>query len=138
MTPPASDAACAGSNLLQQGIHPAGRDTIGATVAHAATRSAAGTTMPAYLVGAITVRDPERWAEYVQRVGPTFVPHGGELLFRGTHALQLAGSTPPPLIVTARFPTLATLRAWHDSADYQALVPLRDAAADVALAAYEG
>jgi uncharacterized protein (DUF1330 family) len=46
--------------------------------------------MPAYLVGTITVRDPEPWAEYVRRVGPAFVPHGGELLFRGAHALQLA------------------------------------------------
>jgi uncharacterized protein (DUF1330 family) len=94
--------------------------------------------MPAYLVGTITVRNPERWAEYVRRVGPTFGAHGGELLFRGAHALQLAGGTPPPLIVAARFPSLAALRAWHDSPDYQALVPLRDEAADVALAAYEG
>jgi uncharacterized protein (DUF1330 family) len=94
--------------------------------------------MPAYLVGTITVRDPEAWAEYVGRVGPTFAQHGGELLFRGVQAASLSGPPPGPLVVAARFPTLAALRAWHDSAGYQALVPLRQPAADVVLTAYEG
>ena len=38
----------------------------------------------------------------------------------------------------ARFADLAALRRWHDSPEYQALVPLRMAAADVVLTAYEG
>jgi uncharacterized protein (DUF1330 family) len=35
------------------------------------------------------------------------------------------------------FPDLAALRRWHESPEYQALVPLREAGARVSLAAYE-
>lgn len=94
--------------------------------------------MPAYLVGQIRVTDPAQWQSYVERVGATFPPHGGELLFRGSKMQDLARSAHGERIVVARFDSMAALQAWHDSPEYQALVALREAGAEVVLAAYEG
>ncbi|MFN7571380.1 MAG: DUF1330 domain-containing protein [Betaproteobacteria bacterium] len=93
--------------------------------------------MPAYLIGQIAVRDAAPWQQYVDRVGATFAPHGGRVLFRATAALALNGALPGERVVVAEFPDLDALRRWHDSPEYQALIPLRDAGADVVLTAYE-
>ena len=91
----------------------------------------------AYVVGRISVKDPDRWAEYRARVPGTLVPWGGELVFRGQRAAVPSGEEPHPDIVVIRFPSLEAANAWHASPAYQALVPLRLQAADVVLAMYE-
>jgi uncharacterized protein (DUF1330 family) len=91
----------------------------------------------AYVVGRITVTDPERWAEYRARVPGTLAPWAGELVFRGRQAELMAGEDPHPDIVVIRFPSLEAARGWHASPAYRALVPLRGRAADVVLAMYE-
>jgi uncharacterized protein (DUF1330 family) len=73
----------------------------------------------------------------VERVGATFPPHGGTVLFRGEKVADLARSAHGERIVAVRFESMAALRAWHDSAEYQALVALREAGAEVALTAYQ-
>lgn len=94
--------------------------------------------MAAYLIGTIRVTDPAQWQRYVERVGATFGPHGGRVLFRGAKAADLARSAHGERVVVAQFDSLAALRAWHGSAEYQALVALREAGAEVVLTAYEG
>jgi uncharacterized protein (DUF1330 family) len=94
--------------------------------------------MPAYFVGQIRVTDPAQWQRYVDCVGATFAPHGGEVVFRGQKMQDLARSAHGERIVVARFDSMAALQAWHDSPEYQALVALREAGAEVVLAAYEG
>ena len=91
----------------------------------------------AYVVGRITVKDRDRWAEYRDRVPETLGPWAGELVFRGRQAGALSGEDPFPDIVVVRFPSLDAARGWHASPGYQALVPLRDQAADVVLSMYE-
>lgn len=93
--------------------------------------------MPAYLIGHIRVRDTERWSEYRSRVPATLARWGGELLFRGRLAETLSGEQPYPETVVLRFPDLASIDGWHRSTEYQALIPIRQAAADVLLASYE-
>ncbi len=93
--------------------------------------------MPALLIGQIRVTDPVAWQRYVERVGATFPPHGGQVLFRGSKAVELNLSTHGERVVVAQFDSLAALRAWHDSPEYQALIALRDAGAEVVLTAYE-
>lgn len=93
--------------------------------------------MPAYLVGTIRVSNSESWQRYVERVGATFAPFGGRIVFRGTDPVALARQAHGDRIVVAEFPDLAALRRWHDSPDYQALVPLREAGAEVVLTAYQ-
>jgi uncharacterized protein (DUF1330 family) len=91
----------------------------------------------ACLVGHITVKDAALWAEYRSRVPATLAPWGGELLLRGKRFAVLAGEHRHTDVVVIRFPDRAALEGWHASAAYQALVPLRQQAADVVLLGYE-
>lgn len=92
---------------------------------------------PAYVVGHITVKDAERWAEYRSRVPETLAPWGGELVFRGTQIDVLAGVSPHPDIVVIRFPGATAVSGWFSSPAYQSLIPLREQAADMVLSTYE-
>lgn len=92
--------------------------------------------MPAYLIGQIRVTDPAQWQRYVDRVGATFAPHGGRVMFRGMKAAELARNAHGDRVVVAQFESLEALHAWHDSPEYQALVALREAGAEVVLSAY--
>lgn len=91
----------------------------------------------AYIVGHITVKNAELWAEYQGKVPGTLAPWGGELVFRGKQLAVLAGENPHPEIVVIRFPDVTALNNWFSSAAYQALVPLRQQAAEVVLLSYE-
>ena len=91
----------------------------------------------AYLVGTITVKSPRHWAEYTSRVPATLEPWGAELVFRGKQAALLAGTSAHTDIVVIRFPDQAAVQGWFTSAAYQALVPVREQAADVDLVCYD-
>lgn len=91
----------------------------------------------AYVVGHITVKDESKWAEYRSRVPATLAPWGAELVFRGKQVAALAGANPHADIVVIRFPDPGAVNAWHSSAQYQALIPLREEAAEVVLLSYE-
>jgi uncharacterized protein (DUF1330 family) len=93
--------------------------------------------MSAYLIGHIRVKDPEPWAVYLEGVKQSLLPFAAEIVFRGRQASVLAGDLPYQLTVVIRFPDDAALQAWYRSEEYQALVPIRDRAADVVIAAYE-
>jgi len=92
--------------------------------------------MPAYLVGTIRVTEPAAWQQYVERVGPTFGPYAGRVLLRAAKAAELARGAHGERIVVAEFPDLDALQRWHESPEYQALVALREAGAEVVLTAY--
>jgi uncharacterized protein (DUF1330 family) len=92
--------------------------------------------MPAYLVGTIKVRDPQAWQAYVEQVGATFGPFGGHVVFRGSKMDELNGVAHGERVVIVEFPDLDSLRRWHDSPEYQALIPHRNQGADVVLTSY--
>lgn len=94
-------------------------------------------SMAAYLIGTIAVCDEALWARYLAGVAETFRRHGGEVLLRAAGPVPLAGRAPGERVVVVRFESMASLRRWFDSTEYQALIALRDAAADVVLTAYE-
>lgn len=91
----------------------------------------------AYVVGHITVKDAGKWDEYRNSVPATLVPWGAELVMRGKRAAVLAGEHEHTDIVVIRFPDQQALNGWFSSAAYQALIPLRQQAADVVLIAYD-
>jgi uncharacterized protein (DUF1330 family) len=91
----------------------------------------------AYVIGHIAIKDPAKWAEYRGQVPATLAPFGGELLFRGRLAVTLAGNHAHTDTVAIRFADLAAANAWHASPAYQALIPLRQQAADVTLLLFE-
>ena len=93
--------------------------------------------MTAYVIGNITVKDPDKWAEYRSLVPETLVPWGAELVLRGTRAKVLSGQYRHTDTVVIRFPNADSATDWHNSPAYQALVPLRTQAADVDLVTFE-
>lgn len=91
----------------------------------------------AYVVGHITVKDAGKWDAYRNSVPATLAPWGAELVMRGKRAAVLAGEHEHTDIVVIRFPDQQALNGWFSSAAYQALIPLRQQAADVVLIAYD-
>jgi len=94
-------------------------------------------TMPAYVIGHITVKDPDKWAEYRSRVPATLAPWGGEVILRGRRVAVLSGEHPHLDTVVIRFPDAKAAAEWYGSPAYQAIIPLREQAADVVLISYE-
>ena len=93
--------------------------------------------MPAFCIGQIRVRNTEAWEQYRQRVGATIKQYGGEVMFRGTQARVLSGELPYERVVVLQFDNLESANRWHDSPEYQALLPIREKGADITLVLYE-
>ena len=91
----------------------------------------------AYLIGHITVKDAGKWAAYRDQVPATLAPWGAELVLRGKRTATLAGEHAYDDLVVIRFPSQEAADGWHSSPAYQALIPLRQQAADVVLLIYE-
>jgi len=91
----------------------------------------------AYVIGHISIKNPEMWAEYRAKVPGTLAPWSAELLLRGKLTAVLGGEHSHTDTVVIRFPNLDAVNGWHASAAYQALIPLRQMAADVDLLAFE-
>ena len=93
--------------------------------------------MDSYLVGHITVKDDELWQKYVSGVQESLFPFDSKVIFRGKLVSVLAGKHEHDLVVVIEFPDQSTLDNWYSSEKYQALIPLRDKAANVAIMAYK-
>ena len=91
----------------------------------------------AYAIGHITINDEKLWDEYKSMLPATLEPWGAELMFRGKLFEVLSGNHEHMDTVVLRFPDMQSLNNWHDSPEYQLLIPLRNEAADVDLLAYE-
>ena len=89
--------------------------------------------MSACVIGHITVKDEEKWAQYRAQVPATLAPWGAELLFRGQLRSILAGQHGHTDTVVIRFPEAAAVDGWFNSPAYQALIPLREQAAAIDL-----
>ena len=92
--------------------------------------------MSAYLIGNITVKDETLWQEYVAGVKGSLDPYVAKILFRGNLDKVLAGQHEHDLVVVIEFFDQSTLDSWFNSSIYQALIPLRDRAADVVILSY--
>jgi uncharacterized protein (DUF1330 family) len=93
--------------------------------------------VPAYIIGHITVKDPGKWAEYRSRVPATLADWHGEVMLRGRRVAVLSGEHRHDDTVVIRFPDLNAVTGWYDSPAYQALIPLREQAAEMVLISYE-
>jgi uncharacterized protein (DUF1330 family) len=92
--------------------------------------------MSAHYIGLIEVIEPNAWREYVNAVGATITQHGGEVLFRGEKREEMSGAHSHQRCVVLRFADEISARRWHDSPEYQAIVPIRDKGARVLLTLY--
>jgi len=93
--------------------------------------------MAAYLIGHITVKNPDLWQLYIAGVQKSLVPFEADVVFRGKRAAVLAGEHSYDQCVVIKFANQAAIQDWYNSAAYQGLISTRDQAADVAIISYE-
>jgi uncharacterized protein (DUF1330 family) len=94
--------------------------------------------MPAYLIAAVNVTNPDAYAEYGKLAAPLVQRHGGRYLARGGKLEVLEGSWPYARVVVVEFESLDRARAFHRSAEYQAAREKRLGAADFNMIVVEG
>lgn len=93
--------------------------------------------MTAFFISTVTIKDAEKFQQYAGKAAQTFAAFGGELMLRGKAGDALAGSCSHQAVGAVRFADMDTLKTWYKSPDYQALIPLRDEAADMTLVTYQ-
>ena len=93
--------------------------------------------MSAYIIGNISIKDPQKWAEYRSQVPMTLVPVQAELIFHGEQTAVLSGEYHRSETIVIRFPDTDAVTRWYNSDAYQQLIPLRLQAADVDLVSFK-
>lgn len=91
----------------------------------------------AYVVGHVRVKDDGKWRQYQERVPATLAPWGAELMFRARKAQDFSGALPHTDIVVIRFLDADSAGRWFASDAYQALIALRQEAAEVLLHSWQ-
>ena len=85
--------------------------------------------MAAYLIAFAKVNNAKRIPEYSSAAGPTLRASGGSVVTRGK-VRSLVGGFSADSCLIVKFKDAAATEAWHGSAGYQALIPLRDEVMD--------
>ena len=94
--------------------------------------------MTAYVIADIEVLDRAGYEAYRQQVPATIAAYGGRYLARGGATEVLEGSWSPRRCVILEFPSMAQLKAWWDSPEYQPLRAIRERTTRSHLVATEG
>lgn len=76
----------------------------------------------AYLIGQITITNPDAYAAYAAEVPQTIATFGGKYLVRGGQATQVEGQSPGDRHVVIEFPSRDAAEAWYSSDAYQAII----------------
>jgi uncharacterized protein (DUF1330 family) len=84
--------------------------------------------MPAYAIFMNDISDPAGYGEYLKRAGPTLAAHGGRLLVFADDTRVLEGRPDHARCIVIEFADRAHAEAWYAAAEYQAAIPLRQAA----------
>jgi uncharacterized protein (DUF1330 family) len=83
--------------------------------------------MPAYVVVGVDVEDADAYSAYTRQVPATLEPYDGRFVVRGGAFEVFEGEWPAARIVILQFSDVAQAKAWHESAAYQAILPIREA-----------
>lgn len=90
-----------------------------------------------FIIGQITVRDPEAYKEYIERDTPILKALGGEFIIRGGQSEVPEGEALERHVVI-EFPSYeAALRAYHDP-EYQEVADIRRRTAESVIIVAEG
>lgn len=93
--------------------------------------------MSAFMIFHSTVRDPDAFSFYARSVPATLARFGGTLLAKGKMEKVLAGEHQHMNVGMIRFPSLDKAHEWYASDAYRALIPIRDAAAEMTVISYQ-
>jgi uncharacterized protein (DUF1330 family) len=90
-----------------------------------------------YIIGHITVRDPEDYKEYIERDTPILEGLGAKFIVRGGQSEIVEGETFERHVVIEFESYEAAKRAYHDP-DYQVVAEIRRRSADSTILLVEG
>jgi len=90
-----------------------------------------------YIIGHITVKDPETHREYVERDTPILLGLGGRFVIRGGQSQVLEGSANDRHVVI-EFPSYAAALAAYNDPAYQEVAEIRRRTADSVINVVEG
>jgi uncharacterized protein (DUF1330 family) len=90
-----------------------------------------------YIMGHVTIRDPEAYKAYSARNDEIFPRHGGKFLARGGESDVLEGECFTRHVIV-EFPSFAAARAAYDDPDYQENMKIRQANSDGTIIVVEG
>ena len=90
-----------------------------------------------YLIGHITVTNPEAYKEYVERDTPIVEAHGGRFVIRGGRSQTVEGEANERHVVV-EFPSYEAARGFYESAEYQEVMAIRQANAESTMILVEG
>jgi len=93
--------------------------------------------MSAFYVARVKVKDEVKLQNYSSRALPIFNSFQGELVSRGKLQKSSEESESHDFAVVIQFPSLKKLNQALDSSAYQAILPIRHAAADVNISIYQ-
>jgi len=94
--------------------------------------------MPAYMISQVTVTDQQKFESYIAKTRPIAAKFGGKPVAIGTQPKMLNGEGDGhQMVFVIEFESMAVLENWHNSDEYQALIPLREEGSDQRMVAYE-
>lgn len=79
--------------------------------------------MTAYLIGRITVTDPQGYQDYARQTVALAEQYGGRFLVKGGSQAVLEGDAPDRHVII-EFPDRQTALDWYRSAEYRRILPL--------------
>lgn len=80
---------------------------------------------PAFVVVDVEVKDPATYAEYRTKAPATLQRHGGRYVVRGGDITHVEPGWTLTRFVILQFPSVQAARAWYESPEYQAILPIR-------------
>lgn len=90
-----------------------------------------------YIIGHITVNDPEAYKEYVERDTPILLALGGQFIVRGGQSQVMEGETLNRHVVI-EFPSYEAALAAYNDPDYQEVADIRRRTANSVILVVEG
>lgn len=90
-----------------------------------------------YIIGHITVTDPDGYPEYVRRDTPILESHGAKFVVRGGAQEVLEGEAGQRTVVI-EFESYAAAKAAYDDPEYQEVAEIRRRCADSMIMVVEG
>ena len=93
--------------------------------------------MPAFFIAQVKVKDGEKFQAYGAKAKAIFADFGAEVVARGNATGSIAGDLSHDVAAIIKFPDMEKLEAAFATDAYQAIIPLRDEAADLTIVKYE-
>jgi uncharacterized protein (DUF1330 family) len=84
--------------------------------------------MAAYCIFHVTITDPVAYAGYAKHTPRIIAEHGGRMLVRGGDPEAMEGAMPGQRVVVLEFADRAAAKAFYHSANYQAILGIRQGA----------